>query len=318
MATENVVVAPAAPTVGGAASQVSAANLSSGTPAFQPGSYDPATGNMFESSAIWWWDNGIWGQAGYAIPNDGGKPRSGNETVRFIVNFLGAELFSLMHRPDVKFSRPFNADWLYDLNKMLSLGIKRMADQAVGWTDDRDGDADHAVNTPQAFILYPVPYFGTRIRQVDALKWCGQILILIGECMQHSDNDYDDNITDAFAAKVQKALFRIQEDMAMKYLGFTREQAEARPLVIPPDAFSDGKYNPDSLFTSRELVEERMPDLWWPMSNDLTPINGIAAPVAKIWAKIWPEAGNFGDGGAVEAAFPGGGAGVVTEPGARP
>lgn len=297
----------------------SSTTLSANTPAFQPVTADPTNpGVGYENQAILWWKNGIWGDAGYAIPNDGGKPRSGNETIRAIVDFIGAELFNLMHQPDVKFSRPFNADWLFALNKMLTLGIKRMSDKAVGWTDTRAGDADHAVNTPQAFRVWPVPYFGGRIRQPDARAWCGQVLILLGECMQHSDNDYDDDITDAFAAKVQLALLRIQGDMAMKYLGMTREATETRPLVIAPDAFSDGKYNPEALFTSRELIEERMPDLWWPTTNDLTPICGIAAPVAKIWAASWPESGDFGDGGAAEAAFPGGGVGVVPEPGARP
>jgi len=288
------------------------------SPAFQPGAYDPSAGVLqYESSSIHWWNNGIWGAAGYSIPNDGGKPTSGNETIRKIVKFIGAELFSLMHQPDVKFSRPFNAEWLFALNKMLTLGIKRMSDLSIGWTDERTGDADHAINTSQAFTLYPVPYFGPRIRQEDALTWCGQMLILISEIMQDSDNDYDDNVTDALASKIQTAFLRVQADMAMKYLGMTREEAAARPLVIPADAFSAGKYNPEALFTSRELIEERMPEQWWPTTNDLTPIAGIAAPVAKLWAARWPEAGNFGDGGAVEAAWPGGGIGIIPTPGAR-
>lgn len=292
--------------------------LDPNVPRFQPGGYDPDSGELkYESMSVYWWDNGIWGQAGYAIPNDGGKPISGNETIRKVVKFIGAELFNLMHLPDVKFSRPFNAEWLFKLNKMLTLGIKRMADMTIGWTDDRDGDAKHAVNTPQAFTVYPVPYFGGRIRQEDARSWCGQILILLSDMMQHSDNDYDDNVTDMFTSMVQQALLRIQGEMGMKYLGMTREQADARPIVIPADAFSEGKYNPESLFTERELIEERMPEQWWPTTNDLTPIAGIAAPVAKVWAKRWPEEGDFGDGGAVEAAWPGGGVGIVPVPGSR-
>lgn len=287
------------------------------TPRFQPETYDP-TENKFGSAEIWWWDNGIWGQAGYAIPNDCGKPVSGNETVRGIHRFIGLELFNLMHRPDVLFSRPFNAEWLFDLNKMLTLGIKRLGDMTVGWTDDRKGDAVHAVNTPAAFIFYPVPFFGDRVRQADAKKWCGQILILLSEIMQHSDNEYSDDITDFLTSVVQKGLLRVQQDMAMKYLGMTRAQVEAPDFAVPATAFDKGVYNPENLFTTSEMIEERRPTLWIPSTNDLTPIKGIPANVANIWKKRWPEApGFFGDGGAHESAFPGGGGGIVKTPGSK-
>lgn len=288
-------------------------------PRFQPGGYNAETGVLeYESMSLWWWNNGIWGDAGYALANDGGKPASGNETIRNIVDFVGAELFSLMHQPDVRFSRPFNAEWLYALNKMLTLGIKRMSDITVGWTDTREGDSDHATNTSQSFTLYPVPYFGGRIRQSDSLKWCGQILVLLSEMMQHSDNGYDDNVTDMFTSMVQEDLLRVQKDMAMKYLSASREAVEAPDWPGPAaDAFSKPNYNPESLFTSRELTEERMPTRWWPTTNDLTPINGIAAPMAKVFCKPWPEAGHFGDGGAIESAWPAGGTGKIAVPGAR-
>lgn len=287
-------------------------------PLFQPASMDAGTGPKFASSEILWWKNGVWGDCGYAIPNDGGKPTTSNESVWRIHQFIGSELFNLMHRPDVKFSRPFNAEWLYDLNKMLTLGMKRMGDGAIGWTDDRSGDADHVLNTPKAFLYYPVPFFGNRIRQQDALTWCGQVLKLLGEVMQHSDNDYDDNFTNFAGSAVQKALFRIQADMAMKYLGFTRAEVETPGFTIPAEKFAKGAYNPEDLFTSREMVEERMPEQWWPSTNDLTPISGIAANVANVWAARWPVAdGFYGDGGAQESAFPAGGTSIIKPPGSR-
>jgi len=288
-------------------------------PLFQPDGYDAENGILeYESMSIWWWDNGIWGKAGYDVANDGGKPTSGNETIRKIVRFIGSELFALMHRPDVRFSRPFNAEWLFALNKMLALGIKRMSDISIGWTDTRVGDAKHATNTPQSFVLYPVPYFGGRIRQADALQWCGQILVLLSEMMQHSDNDYDDNATDMFTSMVQQALLRIQKDVAMKYLGMSRAIVDAPDWPGPAaDALSAANYNPETLFTEHEMVEERMPDQWWPTTNDLTPIAGVTAPMAKVFCKSWPEMGYFGDGGAIEAAWPAGGTGMIARPGAR-
>ncbi|MBR9800271.1 hypothetical protein GYB59_00595 [bacterium] len=289
-------------------------------PILQPAGYDENSPiHRYETSEILWWDNGVWGKAGYAIPNDGGKPTTPNETIHFVHKFIGAEMFNLMHRDDVKFSRPFNAEWLFDLNKMLTLGIKRLSDYSVSWSDKRKGDAEHATNTPRAFTVYPIPFFGERIRQQDALRWAGQVLLVLSEVMQHSDNDFDDDVTDLFVAMVQSKLRRIQQDMAMKYLGFTREQVEAADFVIPDTAFAKGSYDPSALFTSREMIEERMPEQWWPSTNDLTPIAGVASTVANVFAKRWPIAdGFYGDGGASESTNPGGGSGIVSMPGPRP
>ncbi|MBR9804211.1 hypothetical protein GYB59_22065 [bacterium] len=291
-------------------------------PAFQPAGYDANSNtHTFESSEVMWWDNGVWGKCGYGIPNDGGKPTTPNETINHIHDFIGAELFNLMHRDDIKFSRPFNADWLYDLNKMLVLGIKRLGDLSVGFTGKRKGDSDHTSNTPKPFTIYPIPHFGQRVRQKDALRWSGQLLIVLSEIMQHSDNDYDDDITDLFAGMVSAKLLRIQQDMAMKYLGYTAEQVNAPGFTVPLDSFNAESYKPADLFTSRELIEERAPEQWWPSTNDLTPIKGIPANVAKVYGKRWPYAeGFYGDGGAKESAFPGGGAvgTTVQIPGARP
>jgi len=276
-------------------------------PDFQPSSIAPEDSPTFESSEIYWWDNGVWGEAGYAIPNDGGKPTTGNETIRRIVNFIGAELFNLMHRPDVRFRRPFNAAWLHDFNKMIALGMKRLGDHSVGFTDKRTGDAQHAINTPQAFTVFPVPFFGNRIRQADARYWCGELLLLISEMIQHSDNDYDNDVTDFSVALCQEKLARIQGDMAMKYLNIPRATVEADGFVVPPDSFSAEKYDPAALFTTNEMTQERMPELWWPSANDLTPINGIPITTANLWRRRWPVDRGPGDGGAFESAFPGDG-----------
>lgn len=287
-------------------------------PAFQPAGVErtgaASTQPHFGHAAILWWKNGIWGDAGYALPNCGDKDASGNESIRSITLFLGRELFTLMHMPDVRFSRPFNVEWLYEAHKMLTLGIKRMSDGAVGWTDERTGDAAKAVNTRQSFVVYPVPFFGGRVRQQDALRWCGWMLNLIGECMQHTDNDFDDDFTDHFAAMVQTALMRTIRDMAMKYFGYTREEV-SKPDFAGIAAEKFKAYNPEHLFTSAELVEETMPVQWWPTANDLTPIRGIPMTVARMWGVDWPEGVDLASGGAVEAAWPGGGWNLIRRPG---
>lgn len=275
-----------------------------------PPSLQPATTleplPRFSSTAICWWNNGIWGTCGYAIPNDGGKPTTKNTVLHALHQFMGRELFQLMHLPDVQFRRPPNAEWLHLVVKMIRLGRKRILDKTIGWTDERTGDRQRSTNNVKAFMVYPVPFFGGRIRNDDARMWCEEILNLLGEVMQHPDNGYDGDVTNFLTSVVDKTLWRIQYTIATKFLGFSRTQAEDPTFVLPD--ITKENYQPDNLFTLAEMTDERPPDDWWPTINDLSAINGVPADVARAYAMRWPLSGTafLGDQGSHETAFPGG------------
>lgn len=285
--------------------QIDPAKKAQLTASFQPNGYNPASQlNQFGSSEVYWFNCGIWGQAGYAIPNDGGKPVTGNDRLREIHQFLGAELFELMHRPDVKFSRPPNVTFLEGFAKAVTLGIKRLGDFAIKFTEPRPGDKKHNVNTPRSFVYYPVPLFGDRIRQPHAKRWCRWMLETLGEMMQHSDNDYEDDVTTLFVAPMQEQLRRILKDMASAFLGAPEEAVDAPGFVINDVAWAS--YDPTALFTDRELTDERHPEQWWPASRDLSTIKAMPVQTANVFAERWPDAANFyGDFGDIEGAFPG-------------
>lgn len=290
-------------------------------PSLQPGSLPDEGPVRFSTTEIVWWNNGIWGQAGYAIPNDGGKPVTKNDVLWTIHRFIGRELFNVMHKPDVRFTRPPNADWLHQVAKMVRLGRKRLLDRAVDFNDERRGDAMRNTTSTEEFIVYPVPYFGGRIRNYDAKYWCGIMLVALGEMMQHPDNDLDGDITTLLASYVDRQLRRIEFDIATKYLGIPRETAESPDFVLP-DVIDESNYNPNPLFTEAEMIDERPPVDWWPTANDLSPIAGIPASVAKAYGMRWPISGEafYGDQGSHERAFPGGSTGpgrVINPPGGR-
>lgn len=261
-----------------------------------------------------WWDNGIWGEAGYAIANPGGKTWSKNTVVTGLVRFMGRELFALMHQPDVRFTRPPNKEFLFEVNKMIRLGMKRTADRSIGFNDERL-DGVHATSTPGVFVVYPVPFFGERIRQANVREWCHIILLTLSEVMQHSDNDYDADITDFLTSVVHERLHRIQYLLATTFLGVDRDTAIADDYRIPDEAFAGDAYKPESLFTNSEMVEERHPLRWWPTENDLSKIRAIPITEAMVYARRWPDSqlALGGDGGS-ETGFPGGGGPRVGEP----
>lgn len=291
------------------------------SPSLQPGTLPDEGARGFSTTEIPWWNNGIWGMAGYAIPNDGGKATTKNSVVHSIHAFIGRELFNIMHKPDVKFHRPPNSVWLHSVAKMIRLGRKRMFDIAVNWNDERLGDADHNTTSVKSFLLFPVPFFGGRIGNHDARMWCEILLVLLGEIMQHSDNDYDSDITSLLASEVDQQLKRIEYTIATKYLEVPRAEAEADDYSLPL-VIDNTNYHPDNLFTSAEMMNERPPIDWWPSANDLSPLaSGIPAPIAKAYAMRYPIADDdfYGDQHAHERAWPGGSTGParVPKPGSR-
>lgn len=265
----------------------------------------------FGTDEILWFNNGKWGEAGYAIPNPGGKLWTNNATIYGMAQFFGRELFDLMHRDDVKFTRPPNKQWLYDCYKMCKLGIKRLADRAVDFNQERL-DGEHATPAPRAFVVYPIPFFGERIRQLDCAEYAQIAMLTLSEIYQHSDNDYTLDVSTLLAGTVHKRLVRIIKLMATKFLGYTRDEVSAPdwdPMSIPDVKFSSDPlagYNPQNLFTSSELTEERQPLRWWPTENDLSLIRAIPMPVAISYGQRWPDSDLLlaGDGGS-ETAFPG-------------
>ncbi len=53
---------------------------------------------QFQTDEILWYDNGVWGQAGYAVPNPAGKTWTNNNVIFTIHDLIGRNLFEMLHR----------------------------------------------------------------------------------------------------------------------------------------------------------------------------------------------------------------------------
>lgn len=264
----------------------------------------PALPNeIFGTDEILWWNNGRWGLAGYAIPNPSGKVWTQNSVIHGLHALIGRELFGIMHRADVRFTRPPIKQFLYDVHKLIIVARKRLADRAVAFSDVRM-DGQHTTPAAKVFEVFPVPFFGERIRNGDAREWSELILLTLSEMMQHSDNELDLEITESFAGMVGQRLQRVLVLMATKFFGVKRADAEKPDYVIPDAAFTS--YDPSALFVNSELVEERPPLQWWPTENDLSQIRSVPVTVALEFAQRWPQSALLasGDGGS-QIVFPG-------------
>lgn len=278
-------------------------------PTLQPA----APAEPFGTDEILWWNNGIWGEAGYAIPNPSGKHFTLNTVIGHAVAFLGVHLFNLLHRDDVKFTRPPTKQYLYDWYKMLDLGQKRLADRAVT-PNDAHMEAQHATPAAQNFLVYPVPFFGERIRNLAVKEWAETMLLLLSEMMQHSDNERPLEITNQLASMAHERIRRVKFLMATGFFGMSgAELRTVQDIKIPDEKWLN--YDPSALFTNSELTEERQPLRWWPTENDLSPIRGVPISVAIAYGQRWPATGAVWGGTAGGGVWPGNVAATVASGG---
>lgn len=253
---------------------------------------------IFSTDEILWFNDGRWGLAGYAMPNGQGKSWTDNSTVYKIVKLLGATLFDLMHRSDCKFAGPPHKDFWWDWQLAILATRKLLDGIAVDAGTTKTFDEVHVSATPRTFLVFPVPFFGMRVRQEDILEQCEMALKLLGEIMQHSTNDRNYYVTGEFARLVNGWLTEMQLKVAIKYFGYTREEVitAGTKFKIDDDRFTAEKYKPEWVWPSAERSTERPPRLWWPTENDLSAIRGIAYTDAIHFASRWPVSYLEGEG----------------------
>lgn len=256
----------------------------------------------FDTDEILWYKNGIWGDAGYAIPNPMAKTITSNSDIYELHSLCGKTMFQLLHdRNNVAFTTPPSKQWLFNLHQMLVVARKRLSDLTRLPNDSNGLDVQHAQPDRKMFLLYPVPYFGERIRNADIAKYAQIALMMLSEIMQHTDNDRVGYITQAFSGEIGKYLQEILAQMGMKFFGYARADAYKLDFQVKDTDFAN--YDPSKLMISTELTDERPPDQWWPTTNDLSLISGLPAAPALTFAARWPIGPSLYSGDA--GAFPG-------------
>jgi hypothetical protein len=252
---------------------------------------------IWQTDEILWFNDGRWGMCGYAMPNGQGKTWTNNTTIFKMHKLIGAMLFDLMHRVDVQFSSPPHKDWWWEWQKALVLLRTMVRAYRIDPGTTLDIDPRHVRNQRKTFLIFPIPFFGSRVRQEDCLDQAAWGLNLLGEIMQHSANEYIDRASGPFVDMVESYIRGAFLRAATKYFGFKPEDIRSNPdFVIPADAFGAAKYQPQNIIPSFEQSMERPALTWWPTENDLSRIRGIQYTSALKFAARWPVSYLEGEG----------------------
>src|SRR5688500_13351582 len=140
---------------------------------------------MFKTDQPLWYNNGVWGRKGYAVPNFGNDPTTLNETIHQLVSVTGRNLSAIMHSTDADLRTPPSINTIARIHKLIV-----RARQIVGSRAKAPGEfnmePDHSAPAPQVHIIFPVPYF--KVRSPHLKRYCGFILAALAEAMQHTEN----------------------------------------------------------------------------------------------------------------------------------
>jgi len=239
----------------------------------------------FSTDESLWYNNGKWGQLGYAVPNFAGHTMSLNAGIRRLVAVTGLNLSGAMHNnPDVSLRSPPTITTVTKVHKLILRARQMIGARGVAEAETSVLNPVHATPAPAPFMIYPVPYF--QVRNPFLQEWCGLALTALAEAMQHTDNLRSFDFTVSFGGTIGQYLQRIYRLMATELLGIDPAKAKDPAFVLTEQDLA--AYNPSKFFTSTESIDTMPPIQDVPAEDDLRVLtSGIPANMLVNLAH-WP------------------------------
>ena len=239
---------------------------------------------LTNTDAVLWYNVGVFGDAGYAVPNWSNDVGSLNPQVLDWVDLVGRNLFHMMHHEDVDLRIPPSINTCKRVHKLYLRAANILAGRAIAPGED-NMEVMHTRPAGEVFRVYPVPFF--KVRNPFLRRWAGLILVSLAEAMQHTENRKEMEISTAFAGQVGQYLRRVYVNMAVELFGKTRAEATADGFVLTDADLV--AYDPSKFFTSTEMVDT-VPRLDRVFTEDRLELLSEGIPITELPADIapWP------------------------------
>ncbi len=254
------------------------------------------------TDAVLWYNVGVFGDAGYAVPNWSNDVGSLNPQILDWVELVGRNLFHIMHHEDVDLRIPPSINTCKRIHKLYLRAANVLAGRSVAPGED-NMEVLHARPAGEVFRVYPVPYF--KVRNPFLRRWVGLVLVSLSEAMQHTENRKELEISTAFAGQVGQYVKRVYTNMAIELFGVPRETAMAPGFALSDDQLRS--YNPAAFFTGTEMVDT-VPRLDRVFTEDRLALLAEGIPVTELPADLapWPtNLSNFYESSRTDSTMPG-------------
>ena len=240
----------------------------------------------FKHDAVLWYNVGLWGEKGFAVPNWGDDTHTLNQTVWNFTQVVGRNVQAILNHPDSELRVPPSPNTLVRIHKLCTRARAILMGRAVP-----EGhlymEAVHTLPAPEEFIVFPTPFF--KVRNSWMKEYAAYALAALSECFQFTDNRRPVEISQQFAGSVYQYIHRIYQLMVLELLPgqFAIEDVEKRDFTLP-DGF-ERNYTPSKWFTSTEMIDTVSPLNMVPTEDDLGPLSE-GFPVTSLPALgRWPS-----------------------------
>ena len=255
---------------------------------------------MVTSDSVRWYNVGVFGQAGYAVPAWGNDISTLNPNIAEMTDLVGQNLFALMHQEDVDMRTPPSINSLMTIHRLYMRAGQILQARAVP-PAQVEFRTTHA--TPQAtvFKVYPVPYF--LVRNPHLKRYCTLALTLITEMFQHTENRKTQEITTTFSGMCGQYLQRIYRMMSTELFGKTVTDVDKPGFILTDADFK--AYDPSKFFTPTEM-SDTVPPFHRVFTEDQLDVLRQGIPVTMLpQLSTWPGLlipGDFAGGAAAASS----------------
>lgn len=238
---------------------------------------------VLNSDSVLWYNVGIFGEAGYAVPNWSNDVGTLNPQIYDIVYMVGKNLFNIMHHEDVDLRIPPSINTLKRIHKLYVRFAQILTGRAIAPSKD-NMEIKHVRPAGETFLVFPVPYF--KVRNLYLKRWAQLIMILMSEAMQHTENRKEMEISTLFAGQIGQYMTRVYKNMAVEMFGKTQSETDDPTFLLKDDDFNS--YDPSKFFTSTELVDT-VPRLDRVFTEDRLEVLAEGIPISSLpELKPWP------------------------------
>ena len=220
------------------------------------------------TDAILWYNRGIYGQVGYAVPNPSNDIGTLNPNMLDFTNGIGRGLFYVMHHEDVDLSTPPTVQTLWNIHSLV-MYMQRLVASRIQPDGEMPFNPEHVSPAGEIFLVWPVPFF--KVRNMTLKRWARYTLYLLAELFQNSENRRLMNTYAKVGERIGGYLKRkIYYEMATEFFGKSPDEAKDPKFVLKDEDFR--AYNPSALRPDWEandpvpaldnvFSEDRMADL---------------------------------------------------------
>lgn len=245
---------------------------------------------MFLTDQVQWYNNGVWGQLGFACPNFGDDPATINSSIHYLVSVIGRNLQAVMLSQDAYKTTPPVINTLTRVHKLITRARKILAGRAIP-PNKMNLEPQHASPAPAIFLIYPTPYF--RVRNQFLKEWGGLVLMALTEAMQHTENAQAFEISTNFAGLIGQYLHRVYRQMATELFDVPAAEAEALDFTLTAEVLAS--YDPGRYFSSTEMIDTVPPIQQIPTEDDLRVLTAGIPASELVGLQPYPRAGAFAD-----------------------